>query len=160
MSKNLQNNFVLMQLNANTISNIRTTLDIYAHFFPTGEEKQLVHADFDPANILVAKTGNDWQITGILDWEFSFSGSVLCDVANILRYAHQMPAVFEEEFLHGLKQGGINLPEYWAITADLLNLFSLLDCLARCDPRQKPNQCTDICDLIKRIIEKLNKTDK
>jgi Ser/Thr protein kinase RdoA (MazF antagonist) len=65
-------------------------------FFPDAKETNLVHADFDPANILVLKTDDRWQLSGILDWEFAFSGSSLCDVANMLRYAHQMPYWFED----------------------------------------------------------------
>ena len=106
-------------------------------------------------NILVDKINGDWKITGILDWEFAFSGSVMCDVANMLRYAHQMPAAFKDEFLRGLKNGGINLPENWSITCDLLNLISLLDCLVRSDPRNSTNRCTDICELIKAITDRL-----
>ncbi len=45
--------------------------------FPNKNEKHLVHADFDPANILIAKEGSDWNVSGVLDWEFSFSGSIL-----------------------------------------------------------------------------------
>jgi len=151
----LDDNIVLMQLGSPIIANIYFLLDKYAHLFPTDNEKQLVHADFDPANILVAENEDGWEITGILDWEFSFSGSVLCDVANMLRYVHQMPVMYEQEFLHGLKSGGIQLPKHWKISIDLLNLFSLLDCLVRSDPKQSPNQCADIYLLIERIIEKL-----
>jgi len=119
----------------------------------------LVHADFDPANLLVAKIENSWQITGILDWEFSFAGSILCDVANMLRYAHHMPAIYEEEFLHGLNDSGIKLPKHWRVSIDLLNLLSLLDCLTKVDPKQRLNQCADIRTLIGHLIERLKRVE-
>lgn len=62
----LQNNIVITQLGSASIVKINVILLKYAHLFPTGKEKQLVHADFDPANILVAKIEDNWQITGIL----------------------------------------------------------------------------------------------
>lgn len=125
-------------------------------FFPDEQEKNLVHADFDPANILVVEQGKGWQISGILDWEFAFSGSSLCDAANMLRYAHQMPTWFEEGFLEGLEIGGYSLPKNWHTSVYLLNLSSLLDCLVRsCDKR--PNQRKDICMLIDHILLQLRK---
>lgn len=124
-------------------------------FFPNEKETNLVHADFDPANILVLKKNDQWEISGILDWEFAFSGSSLCDVATMLRYAHQMPDWFEDGFLHGLASGGHSLPKNWRISVHLLNLLSLLDCLVRsCDKR--PNQRKDICALIHYILLQLS----
>ncbi len=151
----LQHNIVQNQLDTASIVKINVILDRYAHLLPDGEEKQLVHADFDPANILVDRIEDTWQITGILDWEFSFSGSVLYDVANMLRYKHQVPAIFEQEFLNGLTQGGINLTENWTIIVEILNLVSLLDCLTRSDPEKMPKRCADIHSLIYNIIQRL-----
>lgn len=148
---------VLAQLDSHFISNINAHLEHYKNYFPGNEEKHLVHADFDPANILVDKINNDWQITAVLDWEFSFAGSVLCDMANMLRYAHQMPSAFEHSFLEGLNDSGIYLPEHWRISVHLLNLLSLFDCLQRSSPEHRPNQCADICSLIACISEQLDK---
>ena len=151
----LQHNIVQHQLGTASIVKINVILDRYAHLLPDGEEKQLVHADFDPANILVDRIEDTWQITGILDWEFSFSGSVLYDIANMLRYKHKVPAIFEQEFLNGLTQGGINLTENWTIIVEILNLVSLLDCLTRSDPEKMPKRCADIHSLIYNIIQRL-----
>ncbi len=118
----------------------------------------MVHADFDPANILVEKINGDWQISAILDWEFAFSGSVRWDVANMLRYAHHMPQIFQDSFLSGLNNGGIALPEDWQISIHLLNLISLLDCLKRSNPENQPRRCEDICELINHILIELDKT--
>jgi aminoglycoside phosphotransferase (APT) family kinase protein len=122
---------------------------------PDGHEKNLVHADFDPANILVQKKHGRLQISGILDWEFSFSGSTLCDVANMLRYAHHMPKCYEEAFLKGLSSGGYHLADNWRAKISMLNLLSLLDCLKRSDPENRPNQISDIHKLIEHILNVL-----
>lgn len=153
----LKNQMVLIHLDVNMISKINLLLDCFVDFLPPDNEKNLVHADFDPSNILVNKVDSVWKITGILDWEFAFSGSVLFDVANMLRYAHKMPPVFKEEFLRGLKIGGITLPDNWGITCDLLNLVALLDCLVRSDLKNSINRCKDICTLIEHIVDKLEK---
>lgn len=152
----LQNKTVQSVLTPQTISKINQVLGQYGHLFPDESEKHLVHADFDPANILVHKIDGFWKVSGILDWEFAFSGSVLCDVANMLRYAHKMPPEFQNAFLKGLGGGGVTLPKNWHITIQLLNLLSLLDCLKRSDPKNSPNQCSGIRELIDHILSELN----
>ena len=146
---------VLDQLAPHTISKIHFYLEKYSHLFPNESEKNLVHGDFDPANILVDKVDNTWKITGILDWEFAFSGSLLCDIANMLRYAHHMPPEFEESFLKGLTSRGIKLPKNWRTTVHMLNLVSLLDCLKRSDSHIHPKRCIDIHELIDHFLVKL-----
>lgn len=153
VQKCLENQIVLEQLNPDTIAKINFCLRKYE--FPSVSEKHLVHADFDPANILVDKIDGNWKIAAILDWEFAFSGSTLCDVANMLRYKHHMPAEFEESFLKGLKVGGVTLPETWEATTHMLNLLSLLDCFVRSDPKNRPNQLKDIKSLIEHIVRLL-----
>lgn len=153
---------VLAVLTHEMISKIRDVLDQYGHLFPDENEKHLVHGDFDPANILVDKVKGAWVVSGILDWEFSFSGSVLWDAANMLRYAHKMPPEFERSFIEAMKKSGIKLQDTWRTTIHLLNLISLLDCLKRTDFQSHPNQCADILELIEHLLSELNfmkKTD-
>lgn len=152
----LRHKTVISVLSPDIIDDIKKIFDKYGHLFPDESEKHLVHADFDPANILVNEINGAWKVSGILDWEFAFSGPVLCDVANMLRYAHKMPPEFQDAFLHGLTSGGISLPENWHITIQLLNLLALLDCLKRSDPKNKPNQCADILELVHSILTELN----
>ncbi len=152
----LKNRVVRTVLTQPTIAAIVHYLPLYGHLFVDNNEKRLVHGDFDPANILVCKIDGAWKVSGILDWEFCFSGSVVCDIATMLRYAHKMPFEFQDAFLKGLASGGLNLPKNWRITIHLLNLLSLLDCLTRSDPKNKPNQCADISDLIEHILVELN----
>lgn len=146
----------LDQITKEHISKINTYLDRYHLLLPDLNQNHLVHADFDPSNILVKQNNKRWTISGILDWEFAFSGSTLCDVANMLRYAHHMSPSFKTSFLKGLKQGGVQLAENWDITIHLLNLLSLLDCLTRCPPDVRPNQCADIRNLIDHILIQLD----
>lgn len=150
----LKNPTVLNCLRDETIVKVGSYFEKYKTLFPDQQEANLVHADYDPANILVNWVDGSWKITGILDWEFAFSGSTLWDVANMLRYAHHMPATYEESFLQGL-QKIVMLPSNWRITAHLLNIISLLDCLGRCQPDKRPNQCMDICGLIDHILIEL-----
>ena len=152
----LQSKMVLSQLMPQTIGQINDLLKKYSQFFLDEHEKNLVHGDFDPANILVDKIKGRWTVAGILDWEFAFSGSTLFDVANMLRYAHLMPEQFEKAFLFGVCSDNIVLPEHWRISIHVLNLLSLLNLLVRSDPKRRPNQCADIHKLIDHIIKELS----
>jgi aminoglycoside phosphotransferase (APT) family kinase protein len=87
---------VVEVLGAESIRKINEMLGKYGTFFPDETETHLVHGDYGPENILVDKVESQWKITAILDWEFAYSGSTLCDVANMLRYAHHMPPIFEK----------------------------------------------------------------
>lgn len=155
--KCLEHPTVIKIISQENISKIHKHLDKYYFLFPDNTQNHLVHADFDPANILVQNIQNTWKISAVLDWEFAFSGSTLCDIANMLRYAHHMPIEYEKSFLIGLQNDGFKLPENWRISVFLLNLLSLLDCLVNCPPVKRPNQCADICNLITFIIQYLDK---
>ncbi|HQS84824.1 MAG TPA: aminoglycoside phosphotransferase family protein [Alphaproteobacteria bacterium] len=156
VKKWLQDAPVISQLSPETRSKIEFYFDFYAPFLPDKNEKSLVHGDFDPANILVRQVKDTWTITGILDWEFAFSGSPLWDLSNMLRYAHEMPSSFETAFLRGLKKENIFLPPHWRITTYLLTLSSLLSLLARTNPKKSPIQCTDIKNLIEFYLNCLD----
>lgn len=146
-------------LTENTRQSIHDLLDKHKAALPDRDEKNLVHADFDPANIIVQQSHRGWQVSGILDWEFSFSGPTLHDVATMLRYAHHMPPFYEASILAGLNQGGYILPQDWRLKTDLLNLISLLDCLKQSTLQQKPHQIRDICDLIEFILLKFTRAE-
>lgn len=144
----LNNPQVQVLLDCTTLQEIFQT---NRHHLPNDSEATLVHGDFDPSNILVHQVEGKWQISAILDWEFSFAGSWLWDVANMLRYAHQMPKSYEQSFLEGLEKGGLELPENWRITIALLNIASLLDLLAR--HSERPILRHDACQLIEHMVE-------
>lgn len=152
----LNDKTVVSALDPSVIAETKKAIKQYAYLFSTDDEKHLVHGDFDPANILVDQINGSWVVTGILDWEFAFSGSYLWDVANMLRYAHKMPPEFQNSFIDALQRNGIKLPPDWRTTAHLLNLSSLLDLLKRSDPQCHPKRCADISKLINHILSELN----
>lgn len=55
----------------------------------------LVHADFGMSNILVRGSGTQWDVVGIVDWEFAFSRTPAFDFGNLLR----PPLDDDEDFL-------------------------------------------------------------
>ena len=124
---------------------------------PDNSQSFLVHGDYDPANILVKRDGAGWTVSGILDWEFAFSGAWLWDVSNMLRYAHLLPPTYEGAFLEGLQDGGAKLPPDWRITVRLMNVTSLLWCLLSGNDGSKPRQAADICKLTDYIADWLEK---
>ncbi|WP_371253840.1 phosphotransferase [Orientia tsutsugamushi] len=156
----LNDKTVLSALDPSVIAEIKKAIEQHASSVPTSDEKHLVHGDFDPANILVDKINGSWVVTCILDWEFAFSGSCLCDVANMLRYAHKMPPEFQNLFIDALQRNGIKLPPDWHTTIHLLNLSSLLDLLKRSYPKDHPHRCADIRELINHILSELNNMQK
>jgi GrpB-like predicted nucleotidyltransferase (UPF0157 family)/Ser/Thr protein kinase RdoA (MazF antagonist) len=156
----LNDKTVLSVLSPEMIDEIKEAIDQHANLFPNNDEKRLVHGDFDPANILVDKINNSWVVTGILDWEFAFSGSCLWDVANMLRYAHKMPPEFQNSFIDALQRNGVKLPAHLRTTIHLLNLSSLLDLLKRSDSQRHLNRCADIRELITHILAELNNMQK
>lgn len=150
--KCLNNPKIKSTLSSNQQKNLHFLLKNYGALFPDGSERNLVHGDFCPSNILAQKIDERLKITGILDWEFAFSGSTLCDIANMLRYAHQMPEIYEKSFLEGLNFGGYKLPENWKPKIGMLNLLSLLDCLQRTNIVTHTKQVSEIKELIEHII--------
>jgi GrpB-like predicted nucleotidyltransferase (UPF0157 family)/aminoglycoside phosphotransferase (APT) family kinase protein len=157
--ESLENSRAHSIIPAAQIQQIKTLFNVYKNFLPGTSETNLVHADFDPANILVTENNGEIEISGILDWEFAFSGSTLWDVANMLRYANHMPREYQGAFLKGLTSSGYKLPKSWQITIKLLNIVSLLDSLNRSALDHRPNQITDIKELINHILLDLQKVE-
>lgn len=157
LNDTLQHSSVKETLSETSIAKLQQMLDTLPDFLSHIEDNQLVHGDFDPSNILVDQVNGKWHITGILDWEFAFSGSMLLDVANMLRYAHEMPPEFETSFLKGIEQGGILLPTDWRNDIAILNILALLDCLERSSPVHHPRRCADIRKLIDHYLEQIKK---
>ncbi len=157
VKKNRQDQNLWAYLNAETLSRLHSCFENHVDFLPNSQETSLVHGDFDPANILVDQREGLWKVTGVLDWEFCFSGSTLWDVANMLRYAHHMPPLFTQAFLQGMQKGGITLPDRWQVTIYLLNLSSLLDMMTKPGLENRPQQRIDMRDLIEYFLQQLEK---
>ncbi|GIM90680.1 phosphotransferase family protein [Paractinoplanes toevensis] len=105
---------------------------------------QLVHADYNPKNLLASGD----RIVAVLDWEFAFSSSPLFDVGNMLR--DPRPAGFADDFLRGFRDGGGDLPANWRELSQALDLYSLADFLTRpVDHRYFGRAVTRIRELVR-----------
>lgn len=93
-------------------------------------QASLVHGDFNQKNILVHKYGGKWQVSGILDWEYAFSGSPLVDFGNFFRFEDEVPAYQEHLVTAYLEQGGI-LESNWEYKAKVLDLLPMMEFLTR-----------------------------
>lgn len=91
----------------------------------------LVHSDFNQKNILVNKQQGRWEVTGILDWEFAFSGCPLIDPANFFRFEEEMPEGYREAFTEAYRENGGCLEANWRQTARFLDLLAMLEFLTR-----------------------------
>lgn len=138
-------------LTLETLLSLEKILLTSTPFLPDSNKANLTHADFDPANILVAKINGKWQVSAILDWEFSFAGSYLMDMGLMLRYAHKLPKTYEESFLKGIKESGEDLPSNWKKTAKLMDLFCLLQLLYYNPFADRPLMNRDVVELIESI---------
>ena len=86
---------------------------------------RLVHGDFNPKNLLVARTPGGWQVAAVLDWEFAFSGCPYGDAANLLRFAADYPPAFVAGFRAAYGNDG------WEETGRAIDLFALSDLATR-----------------------------
>ncbi|HEV7656605.1 MAG TPA: phosphotransferase [Mycobacteriales bacterium] len=87
----------------------------------------LVHADFNPKNLLVdPATGG---VTGVLDWEFAYAGAPLGDLGNLLRFEED--PVFAGAVAAAYVDRAPDVPADWLETARALDLYALIDLSAR-----------------------------
>ena len=93
----------------------------------------LVHGDFNSPNIFVRQERGSWRVAAILDWEFAFAGSMLCDIGNMLRYERPTKPRYEPHFSRGLIDGGWRAPDDWFLGARLADLPALCELLTRED---------------------------
>jgi aminoglycoside phosphotransferase (APT) family kinase protein len=85
-------------------------------------ECRLVHGDYNPTNILI----QNGEVSGILDWEFSHSGSPYMDIGNLLRNTDEK---YHKDIFEGLNDGGMNLPHDWRERAMLIDISSQVEFL-------------------------------
>lgn len=114
---------------------------------------RLVHCDFNPKNIMVNQEDNQWKISGIIDWEFSFSGSPLIDIGNFLRFEDEMPAETKDYFMKGYFSQGRNLPTKWRKISLILDLAVIGEFLGQ--KEQKPRSFETGGHVGSRTVEKL-----
>lgn len=122
-------------LGSQTISAIRTMRRREAgRLAELDAECCLVHGDFNPANILVRRG----EISGILDWEWSHSGTPYMDIGNLLRNTDPQ---YHSRIQHGLEAGGMRLPDDWKQRAELVDLSSHLEFLTSDRAEAFKRQC-------------------
>ncbi len=100
-----------------------------ARLDPLQNDRSLVHADYQPHNLLVGRDGIGWTVTAVLDWEFALAASPLLDVGIFLRHAEELPTAYRRGFVAGYVDGGGSLPPDWHAMAKLLDLLSLCSLL-------------------------------
>jgi len=105
----------------------------------------LLHADCKPTNVFVDEAG---AVTGLIDWEFAWSGPPLFDLGQMLRWP--VPAAFEETLLAGYAAAGGCLAEGWRTCARLLDLMNLVGFLEM--QGERPMQIRDVLGLIDRYL--------
>jgi aminoglycoside phosphotransferase (APT) family kinase protein len=112
---------------------------------------RLIHCDYNLKNIRVKRMGSDWNIVGVLDWEFAAAGSRLVDVGNLLRFADELPQGFAESFVEGY--GLAHLPNNWGEIAKLLDLAALTNFLEA--ERDAPKTFRTAISAIRKTVEAL-----
>jgi Ser/Thr protein kinase RdoA (MazF antagonist) len=93
-------------------------------------QARLVHADFNPKNILVAHTSGGWRVAAVLDWEFGFSGCPYADAANMMRFADDYPPGFLDRFRAAYADHLSPMAD-WAYLGRVLDMFALSDMVTR-----------------------------
>jgi Ser/Thr protein kinase RdoA (MazF antagonist) len=87
-------------------------------------ERTLVHADFDGSNVLIEQRGQDFVVSGVIDWEYALSGPRVMDLSSILRYPENLPAGFESALVAGFTAEGGTLQEDWLILARFVDMLA------------------------------------
>jgi aminoglycoside phosphotransferase (APT) family kinase protein len=95
------------------------------------KQTRLVHADFGSPNLILDRHTGRWRVVAVLDWEFAFSGTPLCDVAHALRYERASRPRMEPHFSHAFRGHGGELPEDWRALGRAADLTALCECLTR-----------------------------
>lgn len=116
-----------------------------------GEERRLVHSDFGSPNLLVDEVDGHWAVTGVLDWEFAFSGPPIVDVAHMLRYERRGRPIVEPYFSEGYLAGGGSLPEDWRDLARAVDLMALCEFMTR--PGLPESVVPELVELITATVE-------
>jgi aminoglycoside phosphotransferase (APT) family kinase protein len=119
----------------------------------SNRNRQLVHCDFGPSNVLVREVKGTWIVAAVLDWEFALSASPLIDVGHFLRYEQRSRPLREPYFSQGFLRCGGELPDDWSPVVKLLDLTALCDLLTRPDlPEEIVKELLDLIhDTLKEV---------
>ena len=78
---------------------------VIAHQDEPHRTSDIVHGDFQHSNILI----HDGQISGIVDWDNSFAGDCIFDIATLLFYSYDIVEVREELWEYALERVSLKL---------------------------------------------------
>ncbi len=115
-----------------------------------GPQARLVHCDFDPSNILLARHGETWRLAAVLDWEFAVAATPLIDLGHLLRAPQGKIPGFAEALAQGYRDGGGILPDRWQAATRMLDLLAWLDFLGR--PDDHPRLFADARQVIEETM--------
>ena len=118
---------------------------------PLGEERRLVHSDFGFSNLLVDRVDGRWRVSGVIDWEFAFSGPPLVDVGHMMRYERRGQPRVEPWFSEGFRAGGGTLPPDWRELARAVDLMALCEFFTR--PELPESIVPELVELIAATTE-------
>jgi len=144
----LNNDTVIQSLEKARIKKLNELITNNQSDLPLINDANLTHGDYDPANILVVKKSDIWQIAAVLDWEFAFSGTYFLDIGMMLRFSHKITPTFEQRFIKGFKDEGGKLPETWKKSAKMMDLLCLLQLILYNPKSQRPKMHADLIGLI------------
>lgn len=136
---------------------LRNCLNKGARLFSAPEHAGgLVHGDFGGRNILVkVMEGDEWVMSGLLDWEETAVGSPLWDVGSLFRYSRRYSRKFRKLFAIGYRTAGGHLPADWWCTARLLDSTRLVEVLN--GERELPGVFAECRELIGSLIADFNR---
>ena len=118
---------------------------------PLGGEHRLVHSDFGGPNLLVDRVDGRWRVSGVIDWEFAFSGPPLVDVGHMMRYERRGRPLVEPWFSEGFLAGGGTLPPDWRDLARAVDLMALCEFFTR--PELPESIVPELVELIAATTE-------
>lgn len=150
----LEDPAVQKSLGRNLLQDLQQLLSQVVGIYPTTNDANITHGDFDQANILVKQVNGTWKVSAILDWEFVFAGTYLLDIGMMLRYSHKLPVCFEENFIQGITDHGAPLPKDWKQQAKLMDLLCLLQLAHFSQPAGRDYMNRDVVRLITHTVKK------
>jgi aminoglycoside phosphotransferase (APT) family kinase protein len=118
---------------------------------PLAGERRLVHSDFGSPNLLVDRVDGRWRVSGVIDWEFAFSGPPLVDVGHMMRYERRGRPLLEPWFSDGFLAGGGTLPPDWRELARAVDLMALCEFFTR--PELPESIVPELVELIAATTE-------
>lgn len=109
-----------------------------AERFPRGAatyeaDHHLVHGDANLSNFVLARNEGHWKVVAVVDWEIAFSGSIVFDLASLLR-GHQRDRAVISAIEQGLHDGGLTAPDGWVELAAALDEHQLTELLGPAEP--------------------------